>query len=144
MISGHLGNQRRIENQMDQNNTGRRKQETRAQRNIRWIEKHCVIPGGPDKGRYVHLSSAQKESMFKIYDGSESLPVDDLELAAYLALLHLCGQEATGGNDFIPQISVDTFTVWAASESPTLRPVLERKGEHVICPALGTRYPRAA
>jgi hypothetical protein len=125
-----------------------RKQETRAERNCRWIEKHCRIPTGPDKGRYVHLSRAQKELMFKIYnapDGPQSLPVDDPELAAYVALLHICSPEATSRNpDIVPQIAVDSFSVWAAADSPELREVLERKGEHVICPALGTQYPRVA
>jgi hypothetical protein len=125
----------------------KRKQRTRAERNIRWIEKYCRIPTGPDKGRFARLSNAQKDLMFKIYDapdGAQALPVQDPELAAYLALIHVCGQEATGGNDFIPQISVDTFSVWNAAAGEELRKVLERKGERIVCPALGTRYPRVA
>jgi hypothetical protein len=124
-----------------------KRQETRAQRNIRWIEKHCRIPTGPDKGRYVHLSRAQKELLFKSYDapdGPQPLSVDDPELAAYVALLHICSPEATINPDILPQIDVDTFSVWNAADSPELREVLQRKGEHIVCPALGTRYPRVA
>jgi hypothetical protein len=92
----------------------------------------------------MHLSRAQKELLFKIYDGSQSLSVDDLELAAYMALLSICSPEATINPDILPQIDVDTFSVWNAADSPELREVLQRKGETVICAALGTRYPRAA
>jgi hypothetical protein len=127
----------------------KRKPQTRAQRNIRWIERHCAFPlAGPDKGERVRLNDAQCKLVRQIYDdpaGPNDLPIEnDPALSAYLALLHICGPEAPGGNDFIPQIDVDSFTVWAASESPTLRPVLERRGEAVVCPALGTRYPRVA
>jgi hypothetical protein len=125
----------------------KRKPQTRAQRNIRWIEKHCRIPTGPDKGRYVHLSNAQKELLFKIYDppdGPQSLVVEDPELAAYVALLSICSPEATNNPDIIPQVNVDTFSVWNAAAGEELREVLQRKGEAIVCPALGTRYPRVA
>jgi hypothetical protein len=125
----------------------KRKPESRAARNVRWIEKFCVQPLGPDKGCHVHLSKAQKELLFKIYnapDGPQPLPIEDLELAAYVALLHICSPEATVNQDIIPKIAVDIFSVWNAAANPELREVLQRKGEHIICPALGTRYPRAA
>jgi hypothetical protein len=59
-------------------------------------------------------------------------------------LLHTCGAEATNKIDTMPQVNADVFTIWNAADSPTLRPVLKREGEAVICSALGTRYPRAA
>src|SRR6266568_4682125 len=44
------------------------KEETRAERNIRWIEKHCRIPEGRDVGKPVKLRPFQKKILFKIYD----------------------------------------------------------------------------
>jgi hypothetical protein len=63
-------------------------------------------------------------------------------LAAYLALLHVCGPEAVQ-HDFRPAIAPDLFTVWGAV-GPKLREVLKRDGERIVCPELGTGYPAAA
>jgi hypothetical protein len=121
-----------------------RRDETRGERNARWIEKYCLYPNGPDKGTRVILTPAQRDVVHAIYDhpnGPQQLPVTG-PLAAYLALLHVCGVEGKQ-QDFRPDVNSDIFTVWGAV-SPELRRVLELDGGTVVCPALGTRYPVAA
>jgi hypothetical protein len=114
---------------------------------IRWIEKHCRIPSGPHKGWSVLLTIAQQQTIHQIYDAPDapcSVPVtEDRELAAYLALVHLASHEATLKTP-VPPLNVDPWTVWNASDSSTLRPVLKREPDAVVCPELGTRFPRAA
>jgi hypothetical protein len=79
----------------------------------------------------------------EIYDAPD-LPVTR-ELAAYLALAHLCCPErlSLGEPGFRPAVDVDTFTLWAAA-GPDARAVLRREGEAVVCPQLGSRFPWAA
>jgi hypothetical protein len=116
----------------------------RGDRNARWIEAYCLVPHGPDKGERVVLTQAQRETVHMIYDnpgGPHDVPLTG-SLAAYLALLHICGPEALQ-KDFRPGVAPDIFTVWG-SVGPDLRPVLRRGGEHIVCPELGTRYPAAA
>jgi len=69
-----------------------------------WIEDYCVVPSGPDRGRRARLSVVQCQTINEIYnapDGPLDLPVTDKTLAAYLALVHLCGYEALS-KDFRP------------------------------------------
>lgn len=80
----------------------------------------------------------------QIYDnptGNEAVPVTG-PLAAYLALLHVCGPEALE-REFVPEIDADIFSVWNAT-GPDLKAVLKREGGRIVCPELGTRYPAAA
>jgi hypothetical protein len=118
--------------------------QTRGDKNAHWIEMFCLVPRGPDKGERVVLTQAQRETVRMIYDnpnGPQDVPVTG-SLAAYLALLHICGPEALQ-HDFRPDVTPDIFTVWGGV-GPDLRPVLRRDGEHIVCPELGTRYPVAA
>jgi hypothetical protein len=114
----------------------------RGRQNAEWIEAYCLIPAGPEKGQRVRLTPAQREVIFLIYDydGGQDIPVTQ-PLAAYLALLHVCGPEAVQ-HKFSPAFSVDIFTVWNAV-GPDLRAVLKRDGAAVVCPELGTRYQAA-
>ena len=116
---------------------------TRGQRNVRWIEQYCVLPDGSRKGEHVRLSPEQYETVRRIYDVGlqDTAPTGDL--AAYLALLHVCGPEAVKQADLRLPLAVDTWTVWRAT-SPDLQAVLKREGATVVCPELGTRYPAAA
>jgi len=118
---------------------------TRGESNIAWIESYCLMPSGPHRGEHARLTAAQREMVRRIYapDGPLDLPVTDRELAAYLALLHICGPEARGALDFRPHVEADVFTLWAAT-GPEARAVLKRDGEAVTCPELGTRFPWAA
>jgi hypothetical protein len=115
----------------------------RVKRNIRWIEKFCVVPSGPYKGQRVRLTPAQCDTVREIYDCQDSSRRSVTgPLAAYLALLHVCGPEALQ-HDFRPDVKPDIFTVWN-SVGPDLKAVLKRDGQCVVCPELGTRYPMAA
>jgi hypothetical protein len=117
----------------------------RGVRAIHWIETFCLVPDGPDKGKHVRLSLAQRDTIRQIYDNPNgplgSIPVTGV-LAGYLALLHTAGPEALQ-RLFRPNLSADIFTVWNAT-GPDLREVLKREGGHVVCPELGTRWPVAA
>lgn len=118
----------------------------RSARAIRWIERYCRVPSGPQKGHPAHLSMAQEEVVRQIYDNVDA-PVpatDDSELAAYLALLHIVGPEAVRETPVTPMLTVDPWTVWNACDDPYLRQYLKREPDAVVCPQLGTRYPRAA
>jgi hypothetical protein len=98
-----------------------------------------VLPNGPNKGQRVVLTPAQREIVYQVYDTARPPPVTDV-LAAYLALLHVCGPEAKSVD--CPQLASDFFTVWNAT-GPDLRPWLKRDGAAVVCPEFGTRYPAA-
>lgn len=81
---------------------GRLKRETRAERNIAWIQRFCRIPEGRDVGRPVRLRDWQKAELRKIYDNPAgtrqailSFPRKNgkTSFIAFLLLLHLCGPE---------------------------------------------------
>ncbi len=73
------------------------------------------------------------------YDSTKNVEPATGPLAAYLALLHLCGPEYGGG---VPVVETDAFSVWS-STSVQLRDVLKREGSTIVCPELGTSYPPA-
>lgn len=77
--------------------------ETRAERNIRWINKYCAVPEGKDVGQSLKLRPWQEKEIKKIYDnpnGTRRAIISfgrkngKTALAACLLLLHLCGPEA--------------------------------------------------
>lgn len=79
-----------------------RRAPTRAERNIRWIEKNCRVPEGRDVGKPVVLREFQKEELRKIYDNPHKTRRAIISfgrknaktaLAAMILLLHLCGPE---------------------------------------------------
>jgi hypothetical protein len=121
-----------------------KKFKTRSDENIAWIEKWCVTPFGPERGQHVRLSDTEMFSIRQIYDreAGQPLPTITDNLAAFLALLHLCGPMALS-NDPLPPIEIDSWTVWH-SAGVTLHPWLKREGGVVICRKLGTRFPAAA
>jgi hypothetical protein len=119
--------------------------QTRGERAIRWIENYCLMPSGLEKGQHVRLTPVQRDMVREIYDnpnGPRGAPPVTGTLAAYLALLHVCGPEALQ-KEFRPELSADIFTVWGAV-GPDLRAVVKREGERILCLELGTRYPDAA
>lgn len=79
------------------------KPETRAERNIRWIERYCRVPEGKHVGQFVRLREWQRDELRKIYDnpvGTRRAIISfgrkngKTALAAFLLLLHTCGPEA--------------------------------------------------
>lgn len=117
------------------------KEQTRAERNRQWIENYCLVPHGPDKGQRVRLTPEQLDTVRRIYDEAEHPEITG-PLAAFIALLHVCGPEAVKG-DLRPAVNADIFTTWNAV-GPRLREVLTRENGCIHCPQLGTRYPMAA
>jgi len=80
-----------------------KKKETRAERNIEWIERRCRIPEGKDVGKKVVLRAFQKKIIKKIYDNPYGTRRAIISVgrknaktapSAFLLLLHLCGPEA--------------------------------------------------
>lgn len=74
---------------------------TRAERNIAWLEEHCVIPEGRDVGKRLVLRDWQKDILRKIYDTPTRRIIISVgrknaktALSAMIMLLHLCGPEA--------------------------------------------------
>ena len=117
---------------------------SRGDKAVLWVETYCLIPSGPERGQHVRLSVEQRATVHQMYDNPSGLRAAPItgNLAAYLALLHVCGPEALQ-HDFRPEVSTDTFTVWGAT-GPDIRAVLRRDGEAVVCPELRTRWPVAA
>jgi len=115
----------------------------RGERAVHWIEEYCVYPSGPERGQHVRLSQEQRRVLRQIYDhpGNPHPPLFG-SLAAFVALLHICGPEAKQ-REFRPALSADIFSVWSAT-GPDLRAVLKRDGERILCPQLGTHFPVAA
>lgn len=79
-----------------------KKKETRAERNIRWIETYCRIPEGAHVGQPVILRDWQKTELKRIYDNpaktrraiiSFGRKNAKTTMAAFILLLHLCGFE---------------------------------------------------
>jgi hypothetical protein len=119
--------------------------ETRGECNVRWIEIFCLVPSGEDKGKHVVLTPEQRATVRRIYDHPDHEPPRvqvDGPLAAYLALLHVCGLEGRDRNP-CPLVSTDIFTAWGAT-GPDLKAVLQHDGGHIVCPELGTRWPTTA
>lgn len=136
----------------------KKRAETRAERNIRWIEKHCRIPEGKDVGKPVRLRPFQKKILFKIYDnpyGTRRAIVSvgrknaKTALSAFLLSLHLCGPEAKQNSQLFSaaqsreQASL-LFSLAAKSirMSPTLNSVvgIRDTAKQLFCPGLGTLY----
>jgi len=132
--------------------------QTRAERNIAWIERYCRVPEGKDVGRPARLRDFQKADLRKIYDnphGTRTAIISfgkkngKTSLAAFLLLLHLVGPEAVQ-NTQLPSTaqSKDQAAILfkLAAKVVRLSPEL---GSHVVirdtikelfCPGLGTLY----
>ena len=131
---------------------------TRAERNIAWIERYCVIPEGRDLGKPVRLRAWQKRDLKKIYDnpaGTRTAIISfgkkngKTSLAAFLLLLHLCGPEALP-NSGIPSTAqsrdqaaiVFGLAAKVVRQSPDLRRVVSVREtrKELYCAELGTLY----
>ena len=84
------------------------KVETRAERNIRWIEAYCKVPEGRLVGQPVKLRPWQRAELVKIYDNPSGTRRAILSfgrkngktaLSAFILLLHLVGPESSPNSD---------------------------------------------
>jgi phage terminase large subunit-like protein len=131
---------------------------TRAEKVIRWIEKHCVIPEGKDVGKPVKLRDWQKDDLVKIYDnphGTRTAIISfakknaKTSLAAMLLLAHLAGPEAIR-NTQLPSTAQSrdqaailySLAAKMVRMSPTLDPVIicRDTAKQLACPEMGTVY----
>jgi hypothetical protein len=111
------------------------------------------VPVGDLRGKRVKLLPEERNLIRRIYDGPDAGPsIQDMALASYLTLAHLCGPPASQQLHFRPKLelpdgeALDALTLWAAA-SPRLRAELRVEGDNdsaITCPHLGTRYPVAA
>ncbi len=46
---------------------------SRGVRAITWVEKYCLYPAGPHRGERVCLSMAERDTVRRLYDGSDGL-----------------------------------------------------------------------
>lgn len=143
------------------NRSNRRKSpgiETRAERNIRWIESHCVVPEGRDVGKPVVLREWQRREIRKIYDnphGTRRAIISfgrkngKTALAAFLLLLHLCGPEAVANSQLYSaaqsrEQAAILFSLAAkiVRMSPKLVEFvgIRDTAKQLYCPELGTLY----
>lgn len=83
---------------------------TRAERNIAWIERYCVVPDGKDVGKPVVLRGWQQDEIRKIYDnpyGTRRAIISFAKknakttLSAFLLLLHISGPEAQRNSQLV-------------------------------------------
>ena len=132
--------------------------ETRAARNVRWVEEHCRIPEGRDVGNPVRLRDWQKRDIQSIYDNPARTRRAILSfgrknakttLSAFLLLLHLCGPESRVNSQLYSSAqsrdqAAILFSLAAkiVRMSPTLRDaiVIRDTAKQLLCPERGTVY----
>lgn len=134
------------------------KAETRAERNIKWVEEFCRVPEGRHVGQPVKLRPWQRAELRKIYDnpaGTRRAIVSfgrkngKTALAAFLCLLHLCGPEARPNSSLYSAAqsrdqAAILFSLAAKTVrlSPELNAVVTPRdsGKQLFCAELGTLY----
>lgn len=129
---------------------------TRGDRNIAWIERHCIIPEGKFVGQPVRLAEFQKRVIKGIYDTPTRRAIISFgrknaktTLSAFLLLLHLCGPEARENSQlFSAAQSRDQASILFALAakmvrmSPDLASVVTIRdtAKQLACSDLGTLY----
>lgn len=134
------------------------KQQSRAERNIAWCEKHLRIPEGKFVGRPLKMADFMQEDFRAIYDNPEGTRRAIISRgrknaktteSAMMLLLHLCGPEARPNSQLYSAAqSRDQAAVLfglAAKMvrlSPTLSPYvgIRESGKQLFCSDLGTLY----
>jgi len=132
--------------------------ETRAERNIRWIEENCRIPEGKLVGKKVKLSQFQRRFMIKIYDNpagtrraifSVARKNAKTALSAFILLLHIVGPEAVQNSQqySTAQSKEQAAVIFELAAkiirmSPELSPfcVVRDTVKQILCPERGTKY----
>lgn len=136
----------------------RNRDETRAERNIRWVESLLRVPEGKDVGKPVKLRKWQRDEFRRIYDNpavprrailSFGRKNGKTALAAFILLLHTCGPEARPNSQlFSAAQSRDQAAILFSLAakmvrmSPELNAVcgVRDTAKQLYCPELGTLY----
>jgi phage terminase large subunit-like protein len=132
--------------------------ETRAERNIKWLEEFCRVPEGADVGKPVKLRSWQKSILIDIYDNPHKTRRAILSfgrkngkssLLACLLLLHLAGPEAKHNSQLYSAATsrdqaalIFGLAAKMVRMSVTLNDVITIRdtAKQLLCPELGTVY----
>lgn len=130
--------------------------ESRAARNIAWIEKHCLVPEGRDVGKPVRLRPFQREMLEGIYDGKTRRAIASFgrknaktATSAMLLLLHTVGPEARPNSQlFSAAQSRDQAAILfnLAAKMVRMNPnlsefvIVRDTAKELYCPDLGTKY----
>lgn len=128
----------------------------RADRNIAWIEQHCLIPEGAFVGQPVKLRPWQRKIIRSMYGSPTRRAIISFgrknaktTLAGFLCLLHLCGPEAKRNSQLISAAqsrdqAALLFNLMAkmvrmsADMSASLD--LRDTKKQILCPEIGTLY----
>lgn len=129
---------------------------TRGDRNIAWIEKHCIIPEGKLVGKPVVLTNHQRAWIKSIYDTPTRTFILSMArknaktaLAAFLLLLHLCGPEAKENSQlFSAAQSREQAALLFSLAAKVVRMsfslssvvLIRDTAKQLACPDLGTLY----
>jgi phage terminase large subunit-like protein len=137
---------------------GRVNVETRAERNIRWIEKYCRVPEGKFVGKPLKLAPFMRQDFRAIYDnpagtrraiitrGRKNAKTVE---AALILLLHLCGPEARANsqlNSAAQSRDQAAILFSLAAKIVRLNPdlnsvvLIRDTAKQLACPDLGTLY----
>lgn len=130
----------------------------RAERNITWIEGHCVIPEGMFAGQPVRLMDWQKDELRKIY-GNPAITRKAIlsfakknaktTLAAFILLLHIFGPEARPNSQICSTATsrdqaglLCDAAAKSALLSPTLSPfiIYRASKKQIFCRETGVLY----
>lgn len=132
--------------------------QTRAERNISWIEDYCRVPEGKDVGKPVKLRDWQRRELTRIYDNPHGTRRAILSfgrkngktaLSAFILLLHLCGPEARPNSQlFSAAQSRDQAAILFSLAAKTVRMspdlsavvVIRDTAKQLACTELGTLY----
>lgn len=136
----------------------RGKADSRAERNIKWIQDYCRVPEGRLVGQPVKLRAWQKDEIGKIYDnpsGTRRAIISfgrkngKTALAAFLLLLHTCGPEARPNSQLYSAAqSRDQAAILFALAAKTVRMspdlnavvTIRDTAKQLACQELGTLY----
>lgn len=134
------------------------KRQSRAERNIKWIEEWCRVPEGRLVGQPVKLRAWQRDEITKIYDNPAGTRRAILSfgrkngktaLSAFLLLLHLCGPEARANSQLYSAAQsrdqaaiLFSLAAKAVRMSPELSAVVTVRdtAKQLYCDELGTLY----
>lgn len=136
----------------------RKRRQTRAQRNIAWVEKYCRVPEGKDIGKPLKLPKYMREDFVAIYDNphgtrraiiSRGRKNAKTTETGCICLLHLCGPEARPNSQLYSgaQSREQAGIVFAlAAKMVRLNPdlsavvVIRDTAKQLFCPDLGVLY----
>jgi phage terminase large subunit-like protein len=128
----------------------------RAERNIEWIHRYCVVPEGRLVGQPVKLRKWQKDLIRQIYGTPTRRAIISFgrkngktAFAAFLLLLHLCGPEARANSQLFSaaQSREQAAVLFGLAAkcvrmSPELASVaiVRDTAKELVCAELGSKY----